>query len=123
MSSWNNYAVIFKNSVEQDLKDRLEELGLKIYHEGDNVLKLTDFSGEEISRSQVEKVLQTQLETVNGYIHVDANDVSDTAYATAYTNKGGSLESVKNGRSGGESTRREWYGIRHQGTSLDGGKY
>lgn len=123
MSSWNNYAVIFKSKVEHDVKNKLEDLGLDTYHERDNALKLTDFGGNNVSRDQVEKVLHSQLEDIDGYIHVDANDNSDTAYATAYSNENGSLESVQNGRSGGESTRREWYGIRHQGVGLDGGKY
>lgn len=125
MSHWNNYGVsVTDTSRTEDIKNALEELGLKVWTDRDDNVHGTDFAGGSgsVSTDEVKQALSRFMDSINALVQVDANDTSDTAYGQVYEVDGSSFERGESRRSGGESTRRDWYGISHDGVTVDGGK-
>lgn len=124
MSSWNNYAVKVTDEKKADeIRSTLEQLGLNTWGT-DTEISATDFGGGDVSSKEVKRALsQYAGGEVTALIHVSANDTSDTASGRAYSCDGGSFTKERSEMSGGESTRRNWYGINYNGISMGGGKF
>lgn len=123
MTKWYNYGVALKDeSVRDDVIAALEDCGLSVYSDRGSGVKATG-NARDIDTDSVKSALRPLFDDITGFIFVSANDTSDTASATVYEVQDGSLEQVRSDYSGGESTRRNWFGVSYGGVSVDGGKY
>lgn len=93
MSNWNSYGISLTNtSIQNEVIDALENLGLRAWEAGDNV-KATDRGKETVPTDDVKQALQPfRNDGVNVFTSVDANDTSDTASGMVYEANNGSWE-------------------------------
>jgi nitrogen regulatory protein PII len=123
MSRWTNIGI-----AQIGNKDKVEEIlneeGLKTRVVDDGV-KATTFSAENrhLRMSDIKDIVRENKEFNDAIvIIVDANDTSDAADGKAFRVNGSELERISSKSSGGESTRRNWYGISKGGVNVDGSK-
>lgn len=123
MTHWYNFGVdVESEDAAEEVIEIVESLGCTVYVSASDRVLATALQRDLDRNADVAESVSV-LSGVNGVVVVSANDTSDTASATVYDCFNGEIEVDYRDRSGGESTRRHWGGVRKGSVHLDGGKY
>lgn len=123
MTKWFNFGVsLTDDSVRSEIENDLREYGLRVYGNREGQVKATE-NAREVEESAVLDLLESYSDSISSVIVVTANDNADTASGVAYTVEDGVITQSRTEHSGGTDSRYDWYGMREDGMSVDGGKY
>lgn len=124
MTSWMNYGIcVTDDTTREKIIHDLEELGIIIVGETAEGIVATQKSRSEVPQKDLKQILLSYEPNVSGFIQVSANDTSDSATGTIYSVTENNIEKMRTESSGGESTRRNWFGVSYNGVTVDGNKY